>query len=259
MVSAASDPRTAGDRWLIMRQTDTMGPWNLLVIDTSTDRTAVAVSTRGGEIHAGSIEGSGKHGRDLLPRVRELLGRAGLAPGELDLVAVGLGPGSYTGLRIGLTAARVLAYAAGAGLLGFDSLEGMARGAPGEALRVHVVADAQRGDVYAAEFARAAPHEPLTRVSGSRIEPLASWIGRLGEDGFVLGPGLDSSRIHQALPAGLAIAGPELRRPRAGSLLELALDLARDGRRDDLWTTEPNYLRRSAAEDQWDARGSRST
>ena len=244
-----------------MSQTDTIPLRNLLVIDTSTDLAAVGVWARSGEVHVGSPGTAGRHGRDLLPRVADLLARAGLAAVDLEVVAVGLGPGSYTGLRIGLTAARVLAYAAGAGLVGFDSMEGMARGSPGDALRVHVVADAQRGDVYAAEFARAAPDEPLTCVSRSRIEPLASWVERLHDDGLglVIGPGLDSPRIRAALPPGLASAGPELLRPRAEALVGLAVDLARAGRRDDLWTTEPNYLRRSAAEDQWDARGSQSS
>jgi tRNA threonylcarbamoyladenosine biosynthesis protein TsaB len=236
-----------------MPNTDTAGAWNLLAIDTSTDRTTVGLWARGA-IHVGSPGPGGKHGRDLLPRIRDLLSRCGLAARDLDLVAVGLGPGSYTGLRIGLTAARVLGYAAGAELIGLDSLEGMARGAPGHALRVHVVADAQRGDVYAADFAREVPGEPLVCIAKSRVEPVDRWVARLADGGVVLGPGMDSARIHDALPAGIEIAGPDLRRPRAEALLELALELARQGRRDDLWKAEPNYLRRSAAEDQWDAR-----
>jgi tRNA threonylcarbamoyladenosine biosynthesis protein TsaB len=236
---------------------DRTEPQNLLVIDTSTDRTTVGILTRSGAVFVSSPTATRKHGRDLLPRVHELLGRSGVAVGDLQVVAVGLGPGSYTGLRIGLTAARVLAYATGADLVGFDSLEGMARGSPADALEVHVVADAQRGDVYAADFARAAPREPLVCVSHARIEPLASWSGRLGAHGLVLGPGLDSPRIREALPPGIAIADSELCRPRADSLIELVSELSRGGRRDDLWTMEPNYLRRSAAEDQWDAGGPR--
>jgi tRNA threonylcarbamoyladenosine biosynthesis protein TsaB len=234
---------------------DKIGPRNLLVIDTSTDRTTVGVAARDGAVYPGASEPGAKHGRDLLPLIRELLARCGLAAGELQVVAVGLGPGSYTGLRIGLTAARVLAYAAGADLLGFDSLEGMARAAPGDATSVHVVADAQRGDVYAADFTRAARDGPLTFIAAARVEPLRRWSSRLGERALVLGPGLDSPRIAAVIPPGVAIAGPELRRPRAESLIGLALERLRSGRREDLWDAEPNYLRRSAAEDQWDARG----
>jgi tRNA threonylcarbamoyladenosine biosynthesis protein TsaB len=236
-----------------MPNTDSAGSWNLLAIDTSTDRTTAGLWACGA-IRVGPPGPGGQHGRDLLPRVRDLLSGCGLATRDLDFVAVGLGPGSYTGLRIGLTAARVLAYAAGAELLGFDSLEAMARVAPRDALSVHVVADAQRGDVYAADFTRGAPGEPLVCVRESRIEPVERWAGRLADRGLVIGPGLDSPRIREALPAGTEAAGPELRRPRAEALIELTLELARRGRRDDLWEAEPNYLRRSAAEDQWDAR-----
>ena len=122
--------------------------------------------------------------------------------------------------------------------------------------RVAVVADAQRGDVYSADFARAARGEPLTRVSATRIEPLAAWSARLEGPAVVVGPGLESPVIRAAVPGTLAMgfesdpSGPS----RALAILELARELWASGQRDDLWTLEPNYLRRSAAEDQWDAR-----
>jgi tRNA threonylcarbamoyladenosine biosynthesis protein TsaB len=176
---------------------------------------------------------------------------------DLGVVAVGLGPGSYTGLRIGLTAARTLAYTAGAALLGFDSLEGWARTAPPEASSVHVVADAQRGDVYAADFSRDSLAEPLRLVVASRIEPLQSWSQRLDRRGFVVGPGLDSPRIRGAVPLDMQIADVRPERNRGLALLDLARQLCIEGRCDDLWAVEPNYLRRSAAEETWDARAGR--
>ena len=102
-----------------------------------------------------TLDGSRRRGRDLVPGLRDLLAEAQARAIDLGLIAVGLGPGSYTGLRIGLTAARTLAYAADADLIGFDSLEGWARTASPESVRVYVVADAQRGDVYSADFGAA--------------------------------------------------------------------------------------------------------
>jgi tRNA threonylcarbamoyladenosine biosynthesis protein TsaB len=227
---------------------------NLLVLDTSTDWAAIGVLTAGGAALVASIEATRRHGRDLLPCLGHLLRKARLAVGDLKAVGLGLGPGSYTGLRIGLTAAKTLVYATSADLVGFDSLEGMARNAPAEALKVHVVADAQRGDVYTADFTRMAPGAPLLRFSASRIEPLSAWSTRLDLQGLVIGPGLESAQIRAALPKGIAAADPTLNRPRGNSLLELAEEAWSSGRRDDLWTLEPLYLRRSAAEDQWDAR-----
>lgn len=227
----------------------------ILVMDTSTDVPAVGVLPESGlPVAAVPISGR-RHGRDLLPSIRDLLSREGLKVTDLVLVAVGLGPGSYTGLRIGLTAARVLAYTTGADLVGFDSLQGWAAAAPADACRLHVVADAQRGDVYAADFLRSAPGEPLEAVSPSRIEALADWSGRLVEPGLVLGPGLASRPIRDAIPALLEAFELSDGHSRALALLKMAQQLWQSGHRDDLWTLEPSYLRRSAAEDLWETRG----
>lgn len=232
-------------------------PANILALDASGDRSTVGVRTAAGATFEAETDAGRKHGRDLIPCVRDLLRAAGLRPLDLDLVAVGLGPGSYTGMRIGLTAARSLAYAAGARLSGFDSLEAIALNAPAEATRVVVVGDAQRGDVYAAEFAREAPGGPLVPLGPSRIEPLKAWGAGVGPGVLVLGPGLRSAAIRANL-AGLPDVDPDdpIHRPAGRWLIDLALR-ALDVPAvppDDL---EPNYLRRSAAEDQWDARASR--
>jgi tRNA threonylcarbamoyladenosine biosynthesis protein TsaB len=233
------------------------GMGNLLALDTSTPRAAVALATAGGGVYVAQPDPQARHGRNLVPCVQALLRQAGLAIGAIDLFAVGLGPGSYTGLRVGLTAAKVLAYAAGRPLVGFDSLEAVARNAPGDALSVAVVADAQRGEVYSAEFGRAAPGGPLARRTATRVEPLTGWVDRLAAGTFVLGPGLELERLRQALPDHVAAVRPgdAANWPDPHRLPPLARELWHAGRRDDLWFLEPLYLRRSAAEDQWDRKG----
>src|SRR5262245_12950805 len=188
---------------------------NLLVLDTSTDQTAVGVWTEAGALQVACTAASQRHGRDLLPIVQALLREAGIVVSDLNVVAVGLGPGSYTGLRVGLTAAKVLAYLTGAHLVGFDSLEGLAWNAPSEALRINVVADAQRGDVYTADFQRSTPGAALACTSASRIRPLSAWAEGLQPPALLLGPGLDSPTIRAAVPARIDLAGQDLNRPRA--------------------------------------------
>jgi tRNA threonylcarbamoyladenosine biosynthesis protein TsaB len=226
----------------------------ILAIDTSSDRAAVVLSVGNQEFWEANPTDSRRHGRDLLPAIRDLLGAASIRVADLNLIGVGLGPGSYTGLRIGLTAARILAYTSKADLVGFDSLEAVAGSAPPGAPRVVVVSDAQRGAVYTAEFRRTAPGSELAPVAATRIEPLESWAARLQPGTMVMGPGLASGRIRAAIPAGVATPSDEGRPSQAWALIELVARHWKAGRRDDLWTLEPNYLRRSAAEDQWDAR-----
>ena len=196
----------------------------LLVIDTSTDLPAVGIQLDSGPPVAASPTMSRRHGRDLIPCIHDLIVQNGLTVRDLRLIGVGLGPGSYTGLRIGLTAARTLAYVNGADLIGFDSLEGWAREAPSEASSVHVVADAQRGEVYAADFIRERPGDPLLPLIASRIESLSAWLSRLREPGWILGPGVETPAI---LRRHTAVAGD----PSAGSRAFPGVRAARPGSR----------------------------
>ena len=228
---------------------------NLLALDTSTNRAALAVLTAGGGLFLDAPDPDARHGRALVPAIRALLGEAGLAVDRLDGVAVGLGPGSYTGLRIGLTAAKTLAYALGKPLAGLDSLEAVARNAPDDARFVSAVADAQRGDLYVADFARAAPGALLVRAAETRVVPLDRWAAGLPDGAFIVGPALAVDRLAVAVPGHARRPDDPARNwPDPARLAGLARDVWRSGRRDDPWFLEPVYLRRSAAEEQWDRR-----
>jgi tRNA threonylcarbamoyladenosine biosynthesis protein TsaB len=227
---------------------------NLLALDTSTDHAAIGLATQGGVFTVPQTYPGRRHGRDLISQIGIVLGQAGIRARDLNVIAVGAGPGSYTGLRVGLMAAKTLAYATGAALVGLDSLEALARNAPSADLRIAVVADAQRRDVYAADFDRREPGSRVALVRDCRIEALADWTSRLVPGTRVLGPGLAVPRIAAAILPELVVGNASLNYPDAERLLELATDAWQNGRRDDLWLLEPRYLRRSAAEEQWDAR-----
>jgi tRNA threonylcarbamoyladenosine biosynthesis protein TsaB len=231
---------------------------NLLALDTSTDQAAIGLATPGGVFTVPLTNPGRRHGRDLISQIGILLGQAGIRARDLNVIAVGSGPGSYTGLRVGLMAAKTLAYATGAALVGLDSLEAVARNAPVADLRIAVVADAQRGDVYAADFLRPEPGLQVALARECRIEALADWTSRLVAGTRVLGPGLAAPRIAAAVLPDLVVGDASLNYPDAQRLLELATEAWQNGLRDDLWLLEPRYLRRSAAEEQWDARERRA-
>lgn len=225
---------------------DAAGPW--LVLDTSTDRAIVAVALGGGAPLRAPTGGSRQHGRGLLVSVRELLRTAEVRPRELEAIGVGLGPGSFTGLRIGLTAAKTLAYAVECPLLGFDSLEAIARNAPPEALRVVAIGDAQRGDLFAADFAREVAGGPLRRVRPTRLERADAWPASLAAGTWVLGPPL--GRAEPSWPASILRGDLGMGYPEGAHLVELARERRDQGRPDEPWLLEPAYVRRSAAEEK---------
>jgi tRNA threonylcarbamoyladenosine biosynthesis protein TsaB len=124
----------------------------LLALDTATRRATVAI-TDGRRLLAEGQREVTTHSEGLLPLIDELLGEAGLAPAALGAVVCGRGPGSFTGLRIGLATAKGLCLAAGVPLVCGSSLAPLAAAA-GAGARQAVVAvlDARRGEVYAAVF-----------------------------------------------------------------------------------------------------------
>lgn len=231
---------------------------NLLALDTSTTRATLALS-RGEEVHerlGPSAATGGRHGRNLLPEVADLLGAAGLKPRDLDALAVGLGPGSYTGLRVGVTAAKTLAFALGVPLVALDSFAAVARNAPIDARSVHVVADAQRGDLYLTRFARDEDAAPLASLEPIRVVAMAAWAAGLPPGTWVLGAALD--RLRLVWPEGVLRGDDAAGQPSGAALIELGRAAVQARRWADPASVEPTYVRRSAAEDQWDRREVRS-
>ena len=222
----------------------------LLAIDTSTHRAAVALARPGDPVRSAPPDPGRRHGRELIPSIAALLEAEGLTVADLGAVAVGLGPGSYTGLRIGLTAAKCLAFAAGKPLIALDSLEAIARNAPETCRNVAVAVDAQRGDAYVAEFARE-DGVPLLRRSPTRIEPVKAWAAGLEPGALVLGPTLD--RLLPTRPESVHVGTPEQGLPDPSTLILLAREAVSAGRFADPYFLEPIYMRRSAAEEQWEA------
>ena len=129
----------------------------LLSIDTSTSICSVALS-RGTEQVAFRETAEGRsHAKILLPFIEEVLQEGGIAPGQLDAVAVSMGPGSYTGLRIGVSTAKGLCYALGIPLIGIPTLQVMAAGAleaasPETGTLLCPMLDARRMEVFSALY-----------------------------------------------------------------------------------------------------------
>ena len=223
----------------------------LLILETSGRAGRVAVAAGSRLLSVRPLEESRRHARDLAPAVADLLAEQGWRPRDLHAVVVSRGPGSYTGLRVGLMSAKAFAYATGCALLAVDTFAAVALQAPPGAARLDVLADAQQDKVYVQSFARGTAG--VSAVSELQIRPFAGWLADREAGARVTGPGL--RKWKDRLPPDVPVVEAALWEPQPSSLLQLALPRYQAGGRDDLWTLEPLYLRPSSAEEQWQKLG----
>ena len=225
----------------------------LLILETSS-RTGQVALALGDELRGvRRLDEARRHARDLVPAMAALLAEQGWRPRDLQAVVVSRGPGSYTGLRVGLMSAKTFAYATGCALLAVDTFAALALQAPPSAMRLDVLADAQQDKVYVQSFVRSAP-DGWRASTELAIRPFIDWLAAREPSAWVTGPGL--LKWASRLPADVPILDASLWEPQPASVLRIGLELYLDGERDDPWTLEPLYLRPSSAEEQWRARSS---
>ncbi len=185
--------------------------------------------------------------QSLAPGLQQILKKVHWTPRQIDLVAVARGPGSFTGLRVGVTTAKTLAYATDAKIIGLNTLTVIARQTPADAIRgdLHVVMDAQRRQLFTAVYRL--NNGVLKNIRPTTIVDREAWIAQLDDHGTVTGPGL--SRCHQPSIAAQVIDAAHWL-PHAETVGRLGMEMyLRDGA-DDLWTLSPDYCRPSAAEEK---------
>lgn len=209
-------------------------------------------------LRAAALESDRRSAQTLAPAIVRLLADCGRRPDEVKLIATTVGPGSFTGLRVGVTTAKTFAYAVGAEVMGISTLEAMAHGTPTDWLteqrEVYAIVDAQRRELFLGRFrcesavTEADDLPRLTRLEPDRIVPADEWLGTLVAGTIVTGTGL--AKLAERLPAGVLAVPAEWRDAQAAVIGRLAWRDYRAGRRDDLWKLAPVYLRPSYAEEK---------
>jgi tRNA threonylcarbamoyladenosine biosynthesis protein TsaB len=180
----------------------------------------------------------------LLPTVADLMKACHWQPTDIDLVCVTSGPGSFTGLRIGVTAAKTLAFAVNAQLAGVHTLAILAASVPNRAGRLWAIMDAQRQELFAASFDCVDyTNEPVTRIIN-----IEAWLTQLRSGDSVVGPPL--AQLTSKLPVGVTAVDVELWQPQAKTVGMLGYELFQQGRTIDPVQVVPNYYRKSAAEEK---------
>lgn len=222
----------------------------VLGIETAGDVAGVALHDAGG-LRAELCFAHGMElSRFLLPHVQELLRVAGAALGDLEGIAVGLGPGSFTGLRIGVTAAKSLAFGLGLPAVGVGTLEALAAECPAPAgALVCAVVSASAADVFAALYQWRDGHpEPRAAEMLLPARDLAGKLTAAPLDVVMAGvPGPHRALLAAALGPRLALS-PEDRLPRASTLARLGRARLLAGEAPSVHSLAPRYLRPSTAE-----------
>ena len=220
-----------------------------LALETSSFSGSIAVVESGKTLAELYLSTTSRTAQSLAPGIKQCLDKAGWKASHLDLVAVSQGPGSFTGLRLGVVSAKTLAYVAKADLIGVSTLKVVAAQAPANSKPIVAVIDAQREQVFTATFTRS--HQGvLTCIAAPVLMEIGPWCRRLEPSVAVSGPGL--GKLVEQVPPQVQIVDSQHWNPRASTVASLAVHDYEQGEQDDIWQLVPEYLRKSAAEEKAD-------
>jgi tRNA threonylcarbamoyladenosine biosynthesis protein TsaB len=234
-----------------------------LAIETSGKLGSIAL-TRDGELLAEhTFEHGLKHAAEILPIIDRLTRAQSLSPRQIDELYVSAGPGSFTGLRIGITLAKTLAFALGTKIVAVPTLRVLAENAPPEAENLILVLDAKRDQIFTGRYARAIrPSSSAPASAGSdwveqepvHLDTLAAMLHRSPRPVHLLGEGLPYH--HKFVPPcdGSIVITPEtLWRARASVVAGIGRELAAQNHYADPDRLTPVYVRKPEAEEKWEA------
>jgi tRNA threonylcarbamoyladenosine biosynthesis protein TsaB len=223
----------------------------LLLLETSGTVGRVGVAQGAALLAEVALDERRRHARDLAPATERLLREQGWQPGDVEGVVVSQGPGSYTGLRVGLMSAKTFAWAVGCSLIAVPTLEVVAFQARGHARQVETIADAQQDRVYRQRFRLSDAGETPQAVTDLAVFDAPAWQAEWSSAFPLIGPGL--LHWHERLPSQVRLLPAELWLPGLPALLALGLHRWLHGQFSDPFTLEPLYLRPSSAEEKWEA------
>lgn len=227
----------------------------LLGIETSTARSSVALVEDDRVLASAALGVPRRHGEFLAPAIRFCLDQASVDLGRIGGVAVGVGPGLFTGLRVGIATAQTFAAARGLPVVGLCGLDVLALQARYTARPICATIDARRGELFWA-FYRPVPGGVQRQADPTvgRVEQLAAEIEAEGADVLVVGDGALRYR-EQLETTDAQLAGPDIAWPDAADLAELALPrfIREETQRPD--QLRPIYLRQADVQIGWEQRG----
>jgi tRNA threonylcarbamoyladenosine biosynthesis protein TsaB len=222
----------------------------ILALETSGFGGSIALLSGAEVLGERTLDAQRRHAQTLIPEIQALLRDHGRRAADCELIAVSTGPGSFTGLRVGITCAKTLAYATGAAIAAVPTFPCLAAGCPDDVAQVQVIMNAQRQEFFVGRFQKTAEStwietQPLT------IERVVEWQSRLQSDDSVTGPGVEA--IANTVAQQCRVVPAEFWHPQARWVGRLAFQMQRANQLTTCWDLQPLYVRKSAAEEKWDA------
>ena len=219
----------------------------MLAIEMASPPGSLALLDGGQLAGAASIQQPRKTTQEFAVLIRELLAEAQWRAQDVQLVATSIGPGSFTGLRIGVTAAKVFAYTVGAKNIGVNTLQVIAAQSPAEHRLIEAVIDAQRDQLFVARFERT--DSGIDCIEPTHIVDAEPWLSSRDQQIVLTGTGI---RKHRLALANSGTVDESLWEPRAETVGRLALTAYAQGQAIEPMKLQPEYYRKSAAEEKLD-------
>jgi tRNA threonylcarbamoyladenosine biosynthesis protein TsaB len=219
-----------------------------LAIETSGRTGSVALVRDGVVLAEPTFEHGLKNAAAILPMIDRLCRDAGIGPKDLAELYLSIGPGSFTGLRIGVTLAKTMALTTGVKIVAVPTVNVLAANAPADAKHVVIVLDAKREQIFTARFDGDAVGEP------AHLDSLAAMLQRSPRPVHLLGEGIPyHEKFIPKDDLGVIVTLPETWRARAAVVATIGQAMARRGEFADPDRLTPLYIRKPEAEEKWEA------
>lgn len=225
----------------------------ILGMDTSNTVATVAISTEDKVLAEYLIDNKLTHSEKLMPMIEDILDGLNMDISDIDLYAVSKGPGSFTGLRIGVATCKAFAYSLDREIVGVSSLDVLASNVACYNGIVTAIMDARNRRVFACVYkSEGGKLKTVLKEDAYELEDLLESLNKLDGSTIFVGNGVNAYRdkISDILGKRAEFAPPHLNMSRASAVCDLAIKRYREGELDDVMNLNPEYLRESQAERQ---------
>ena len=221
-----------------------------LALETSGRQGSVALAQDGVAIAVERFDYGLQNAAKILPSIDALCRTHGWVPSDLRELFISIGPGSFTGLRIGVTMVKALAFATGAAVIPVQTVDTLAANAPTDAQELIIVLDAKRGQIFTSRLVREG--ESWQQIEPPHLDRLTDILSRARRPVHLLGEGIPFHRDAIPNQADVIVTDPSSWIGHAEIVAALGHQLALDGKQIDPTALVPLYIRRPEAEEKLD-------